>query len=611
MKKYFLLFIFLLGSLSLFAHEYQLDATFPGWIHNANFSADNSLSFTFYHGQGSAVVTPSKGVKDFSFYVNGKKISTKSIKAGEENSLDISRYTRDGRNILFVGDVEPKGEEYKVRVQIPYPTVVEGSVKKSSLSKDSLDLIEKIVSSDIAHGFTSAQLAIVKDGQLVYQNAWGRVRTNDENGPVANSPDATNETLYDLASCTKMMAGAYAIQYLVSKGKLSLETKLVDIFGSAFAEDTIDVKFEEKEKIPLETIKKWKKNLTIRDVITHTAGFEAGYPYFNDNYDLAKNEFGSGEGKNPLFSGNDGSEKTRENTLKQIFRTPLIYEPGTKLVYSDIDFMILCFVVEKVSGKRLDVFLKETFWEPLGLKRITFNPLQNGFSASDCAATDPAGNSFMGKILFTNCRTATIQGEVHDGLAYYTMAGVSGHAGLFSSAIDLAKLASLMLTGGWGTHSFFTKNALDLFTSPQDIKNADYALGWWRGGEMQNVRSFGTVCSTRAFGHNGFTGTLVFVEPEENLVIVFLTNKINSKMTDPESLNNHFTGNYYQTANFGFVPQIVLMGLDKGTQKSQWKSLLRTMADEARRTAEKGAKENKGDARWNAYEALEEAYRKF
>ena len=108
MKKSLILALSFFVALSLFAQEYQVDATFPGWIHNANFSADNSLAFTFYHGQGSAVVTPAKGVKAFSFYINGKKISTKSLESGEENTLDISRYTKDGRNNLFVGDIEPR-----------------------------------------------------------------------------------------------------------------------------------------------------------------------------------------------------------------------------------------------------------------------------------------------------------------------------------------------------------------------------------------------------------------------------------------------------------------------------------------------------------------------
>ena len=600
MKKSFsLLFFLILISLASFSQgnsEWQLDVAFPDWISNANFSADNSLAFQVFHGQGQIEVSVSEECKSFSIYINNNRLSTKKLKSGGIYTVDISKFTRDGLNILQVSDIKPCDAKNAVRVCVPYPEVLEGNIKGSGLSADSFSLINKIISSDIKNGFTSAQLAVIKDGRLVYKNCWGNV---------------TNETLYDLASVSKMFSAAYAIQFLVTQEKLSVDTKLADIFGDAFFEQTISVDFEGKEKIPLEQIKDWKKNLTVRDVLNHTAGFSAGYPYFNDNYDLEKNEFNAGENKNPLFSGNDGSQETRERTLEQIFRTPLVYEPGSKLIYSDIDFMILCFVAEKVSGENLDVFLKKNFWEPLNLNRITFNPLKNGFLESECAPTDPTGNSYSGELSFTGCRTEEIRGEVHDGNAFHAMGGVSGHAGLFSNAEGLARLASVMLTGGYGKHKFFSRNVIDLFTSPQNIRDADYGLGWWRGGETQNVRNFSSLCSSRAFGHNGFTGTLAFIEPEENLVIVYLTNKINTPMISPESLGNQFEGNFYQSANLGFVPQIILLGLNKNLSKSQWKSLAGDMAESAKRRAEKEAKDNKLDVRWKSYESLETVLKEF
>ncbi|WP_294428682.1 serine hydrolase [uncultured Treponema sp.] len=600
MKKLFTSFLFLtLISFALFSQAsqaWQTEVSFPDWITNTNFSANNSLAFQFFHGQGKIELEVSNECKSFSLYINDNRVSTKKFKSGGTYTVDISKFTTDGRNFLQVSDIKPADLKNAVRVRIPYPEVLEGSLKKSGLSRDSFSLIDKIICADIKNGFTSAQLAVIKDSRLVYQNVWG---------------NATNETLYDLASVSKMFTAAYAVQFLVTQGLLSVDTKLVDIFGEDFSEQTISVDFAGKEPIPLEKIKDWKKNLTVRDVLCHSAGFSAGYPYFNDNYDLEKNEFNVAENKNALFSGNDGSEETREYTLQQIFRTPLIYEPGTKLVYSDIDFMILCFVVERVSGERLDVFLKKNFWEPLNLERITFNPLENGFSKSDCAPTDLTGNSYMGELSFTGCRTDMIQGEVHDGNAFYAMGGISGHAGLFASATDLARLASIMLTGGYKEHRFFSRNVIDLFTSPQSIKDADYGFGWWRGGEMQNVRNFGSLCSSRAFGHNGFTGTVVFVEPEENLVIVYLTNKINTSMPAPEALNNQFEGNFYQSANLGFVPQIILLGLNRDVSKSQWKSLVSGMAEDARRKAEKEAGADKNDVRWKAYQALESVLNQF
>ncbi|MCR5762250.1 MAG: DUF1343 domain-containing protein [Treponema sp.] len=589
--------------------HWQEDVSFPDWIYTTNFSANNSIAFNYYSGQGKIFVTVSKECKAFSLYVNGRKIKTESLLPGNSYEFDISKITRNGRNVVQVSDIMPSELKNAVRVRIPYPEVTEENLKDSGISSDSIRLIDRIISSDIDNGFTSAQLAIIKDGKLIYRNSWGKIKSYDENGKVPDAPSVTDETLYDLASVSKMFAGAYAIQSLVSQERLSLDARIVDILGREFAENTAEINFKGGKTYPLERIKEWKENLTVRDVMTHSAGFSAGYPYFNDNCDISEGEFNTGKNKNLLFSGYDASPETRELTYRQICRTPLIYEPGSRVVYSDIDFMLICFIAEKVSGERLDVFLKDTFWKPMGLERICYRPMDSGFSKSDCAATDPTGNSYMGELSFSGCRTGTVQGEVHDGNAFYAMGQISAHAGLFSNATDLARLASVMLTGGYGNHKFFTRNVLDLFTSPQSLEESDFGLGWWRGAEHQIPRHFGTVCSSRAFGHQGFTGTLAFIEPEENLVIVYLTNKINTPMSAPKMLNNHFVGNYYQSSVVGFVPQIVLMGLKSNVSKAQWKSLVFDMSEDARRKAESA--DDKSDGRWKAFESLRNVYEQY
>jgi CubicO group peptidase (beta-lactamase class C family) len=128
----------------------------------------------------------------------------------------------------------------------------------------------------------------------------------------------------------------------------------------------------------------------------------------------------------------------KKTLTEGIFRTPLMFEPGTDTRYSDIDYMLLGLIVEKKTGTDLDTFLSETFWKPMGLEHITYCPLENGFSKEDCAATELNGNTRDGLIDFPGVRTETIQGEVHDEECYYTMEVVSGHAGLFASASDLA-----------------------------------------------------------------------------------------------------------------------------------------------------------------------------
>ena len=585
---------YLLYSEEKLPSQWQLDVSFPDWMNNTNFSANNALSFCSFHGQGKAIVTVSENCSSFSLYINDSRVATKSLAGGKTYEIDISKYTKDGLNVLQVSDILPAGLKNAVRVCVGYPVVEGGALSESNISKSAVELIDKIISADIEQGFTSAQLAIVKDGRLVYENAWGE--------------GITTNTLYDLASVTKMFSANYAVQYLVSQNMLSLETKIVDILGDEFADNTISIDFKINDVFPLETIKEWKRAMTVRDIITHTAGFAPIHAYYNDTADIAAGTFNVGKGKNPLLSGSDSSEETRRRTLEQIFRTPLVYEPHTRLSYSDIDFMLLCFVVEKVSGMRLDRFLKSTFFEPLSLSRITYRPLDNGFAPSDCAPTDPTGNSRVGKISFTNVRTGELRGQVHDENAYYAMAGISGHAGLFSTAADLARLASVMLTGGWDNTRLFSQNVMDTFRAPQNVPFADYGLGWWRSGEYQTPRHFGTVCSSDAYGHQGFTGTLAFIEPEENLVIVYLTNKINSPMMSGLELANQYTANVYQSAVVGFVPQIVLMGLDKSPSRAQWKSFVHGMVDDARKKAENEAADDKSDTRWKALAALENVY---
>ena len=338
--------------------------------------------------------------------------------------------------------------------------------------------------------------------------------------------------------------------------------------------------------------------------MNHTAGFPSAYSYFNDSCDISNGALNTSSNKNPLFSGFDSSEATRNNTFTQLCRSPLVYEPGTKVTYSDIDFILLGFIVEKVSGRRLDDFMKSNFYQPLDLKHICYKPLENGFSKNDCAATDIAGNSYSHLLKHGGIRTDVIQGNVHDQNSYYAMAEVSGHAGLFANATDLSRLAFLMFAGGNGTHHFFDQNVLDAFTSSQNPLTSDYALGWWRQAQNQTMRHFGSVCSSRSFGHSGFTGTVVFVEPEQNLVIIYLTNKIHTPMVKGSEFMNQYVGNFYQSSNAGFIPQIILMSLNGNTSKSQWKSFVHDMSQSARRKAESEAANDKNDFRWKAYYSL-------
>ena len=129
----------------------------------------------------------------------------------------------------------------------------------------------------------------------------------------------------------------------------------------------------------------------------------------------------------------------------------------------------------------------------MGLTRITFNPLQEGYAADDCAATELNGNTRDNFLDIPGYRTYTLQGEVHDPNAYFCMNGISGHAGLFANATDLAKLASVMLTGGYGKYQYFSRDVIDMFTAPKHEDYTYYGLGWWREGDHGRDRYFGSA----------------------------------------------------------------------------------------------------------------------
>lgn len=560
--------------------QWQAQPVFPAWAGYVDDTLALNSMFTFQHysGQGTLYVAPEAGVASFALFVNNKPINTAQMAGGGVYAVDISGCTLNGDNTIQVGAVQPAGKT--VQVSIPYPVVIEGTPEQVGLDRDVLEALEQLIQSDVDNGFPSAQMAVVKNGRLVYQNAWGRVNAYLPDGtPNTASPAVTNDTLYDLASNSKMYTANYALQLLVTQGKIDLDSRIVDLLGQSFVDDTIDITFSGYENPGLEVNKQWKSELTLRDILRHQAGFPADPQYHNDAFDQHTQKPAAGVA-NPLFSGWDGTPATRQATLKAIFKTPLMYKPGTKTVYSDVDYMLLAFVIESVTGQPLDQYLEQNFWAPMGLDHITYNPLLNGFAPNDCAATELNGNTRDGAVHFTGVRTATIQGQVHDEKAFYAMGGISGHAGLFSNAADLAKLASVMLTGGYGQQKFFSRNVIDTFTAPKKENAANWGLGWWREADDGRCWYFGTQSSSGTIGHQGWTGTLTLIDPVENLVVVYLTNKINSPVTNKAANPNKFNGNWYTSSTLGFVAQILYQGLSNraGNPNAALSALLADMA---------------------------------
>ncbi len=539
-------------SVTLPDQDWQGAVTFPDWKGYVDDTlAMNSLySFTGFRGQGTLYVNPAEGVTGFRLFVNNAEVDTSDMRAGRTWKVDISGLTVDGTNTIQVSAITPS--TLTVTVNVPYPTLISGDPEDVGMDADTISLISDLINAEVKYGFSGAQLAVVKDGKLVVNEAWGSVNgyRNDNSRIQPGDSDyvpVTTDTLYDLASNTKMYSVNYALQYMLSHEgyDIALDDPITKFFPEFDSKGQTIFKAG-TSAAEQDQICAWKSQLTIRDVLMHQAGFDPDPQYHNDQFDQAAQTPQAGV-DNPLFS------QERSATLGKVLASPLTYEPGTQTKYSDVDYMLLCFIIEKVTGQGLDQFLKEKFWTPMGLKHITYNPLENGFDKDSCAATELQGNTRDGAISFANVRTDVVQGEVHDEKAFYAMDGVSGHAGLFSNAEDLAKLASLMLTGGYGGHKYFNTDIIDEFTKPKSIEAPTWGLGWWRQGNVGRNNYFTTHSSSGTIGHQGWTGTLTVIDPEQNLVVVLLTNKKNSPVLDNTVSANDFYSDNMVLGGLGCV----------------------------------------------------------
>ncbi len=421
------------------------------------------------------------------------------------------------------------------------------------------EAIEDIVESDVKNGFTSAQIAVMKDNRLIYVNSWGLTNSYTIDGErIGNGTEVNDYTLYDLASNTKMYSVIYAVQFLVTKGEIDIDEKIVDILGEDFADKVIEDTYVEGTHSDSDTQRLWKRSISVKDVLCHRAGFPDSIHYYDPQFDVA--ELKSIEGiVNPLYQGDNAS---REDVLEQIKRTPLQYKPGGKAVYSDIDYILMTFVLEKITGMPLDEFVRTTFYEPMGLKHITYKPLENGFSADNIAATELHGNTRDGVVDFPGVRKYTLQGEVHDECAFYSMNGVSGHAGLFANAVDLALLCNTMIDGTYNGKVYFESEVLDDFCAAYSDSEDGWGIGWWRHGESgAREYYFSTDSSYNTVGHQGWTGTLTMIDRENKLVLVLLTNRINSPVTDTSIDSNMFDAKWYTSANLYFAAPIIYSAL--------------------------------------------------
>lgn len=314
--------------------------------------------------------------------------------------------------------------------------------------------------------FPGGVLLVSRDNRIEFFEAYGHA-------DLFSGAPATRETIYDLASLTKPLATTLAVMLLVQESKLSLDQPVVSILP--FFQDPL------------------LSRVTIRHLLAHSSGLADYRPYY-----LKLRQFPLNERKEQLAS--------------MLTQEPLVSVPGRQLLYSDMGFMLLRWIVERISGKRLDCFLSEFLYHPLGLKQLFFIDLNQQSSNDNIAATELCA-----------WRNILLKGKVHDDNAFIT-GGIDGHAGLFGAATDVARLISVLLSDfrGKSGRSFFNTRLIRLFWSRQ------VPLGRGLGFDMPSVNgaSCGQYFSKTSVGHLGYTGTSFWIDPHQSIFIILLTNRV-------------------------------------------------------------------------------------
>jgi len=322
-----------------------------------------------------------------------------------------------------------------------------------------LDKIVKIaIEEAVAPGVA---IAVGRNGHIAYMKGYGYIDWNQPGSPAVDT-----NTLYDLASLTKVIATTTVAMILEEGGQLDLNRTVASYLPE----------FNSPEKA----------QITVRQILTHSGGLEAGANIY-------------------------ATARGREQYLYQINARPLEYTPGANMIYSDWDMILLQLVMERITGKTLDVLAAEKVFRPLGMTDTQFQPPISLRPRIAPTQVDDA-------------RGGLLWGTVHDENAW-AMGGVAGHAGLFSTARDLALFSMMILNGGEGVNGIrIVKPATIARWTARQGKESSRTLGW---DSPEGGSSAGQFFSPWSFGHTGFTGTSIWIDPEKDLFVVVLTNRVN------------------------------------------------------------------------------------
>ena len=344
-------------------------------------------------------------------------------------------------------------------VAFPTYTIIAAELQPAGADLAYADEIRTIVEGGIEAGEMPGAVVVVAGPKEVhYAMPFGNRRIEPQADPM------TLDTVFDLASLTKPIATATSVMKLVQAGKIDVAAPVCDYLPEFSGQG--------------------KELITVGDLLLHVGGLIPD---------------------NALSDYDDGAEQA----WQRICELKPIAPPGEKFAYTDVGFIVLGKLVERISAQSLDAYARDSIFRPCGMEETTFNP--DGELRSRAAPTEKRDGDWM-------------QGQVHDPRAY-RLAGVAGHAGLFSTAGDLVKYGQMMLAHGRANHAVvLNADVVAEMTRPRSIPRGARTYGWdHRTGYSRNR---GESLTDAAFGHGGFTGTVMWIDPEKEIVFIFLSNRL-------------------------------------------------------------------------------------
>jgi beta-N-acetylhexosaminidase len=389
----------------------------------------------------------------------------------------------------------------------PQPRMGYNLPEAVGMHSDSLRLMEPLIQELIRKGAApGCQVLVARHNTVVWYKAYGYF-TYDSTRQV------TTDDLYDLASVTKIAATTVSAMQLAGEGRLCIDSTM-------------------GWYVP-ELRRTNKKSLTVREILAHHAGLQAWIPFYKNTLENGLpdahlyHRVADADSEVPVAAGMFMDNRYVDTIWNTIFQSEL--RPDKKYKYSDLGLYLTARSINNITGKPLDAYARDHFYRPLGLGTMTFNPWAKGWTAR-CAPTEE--DRYF--------RQQRLQGYVHD-MGAAMLGGVSGHAGLFSNANDLAKLFQLFLNGGSSFGRQYLKPEVLKGWTTRYPGSTRRGIGFdMKELDPRETQNMSPLASSNTFGHTGFTGICAWVDPDTDLIFIFLSNRTYPTMDNNLLINGNY-----------------------------------------------------------------------